>query len=97
MTEAMYFADRCGGYRLQRKLGTMLRQGVLRIYAIQVEDHDRLFELIEKYRDRPMDFADATLVLAAERTGERRILTTDADFLFYRIGDGASFEILAVD
>lgn len=97
MTEAMYFADRCGGYRLQRKLGMMLRDNALQIYEIQVEDYDRLFELMGIYQDRPMDFADATLVLAAERTRERRILTTDSDFLFYRMGNGESFEIIPVD
>ncbi|UJB71092.1 nucleic acid-binding protein [Acaryochloris sp. 'Moss Beach'] len=97
MTEAMYFADRCGGYRLQRKLGGMLQNNVLQIYDIQTEDYERLFGLIETYQDRPMDFADATLVLAAERTGKRQILTIDSDFLFYRIGDGESFEIIPVD
>jgi predicted nucleic acid-binding protein len=34
-----------------------------------------------------MDLADATLVLTAEKTGYRQILTLDSDFLFYRISD----------
>ena len=41
-----------------------------------------------------MDLADATLVLVAEKVGERRILTTDSDFLFYRIAGKESFEII---
>jgi uncharacterized protein len=49
---------------------------------------------MEQYCDRPMDLADATLVLAAEKTGYRQILTLDSDFLFYRLGDGESFDII---
>ena len=51
---------------------------------------------MEQYRDRPMDLADATLVSAAEKTGYRQILTLDSDFLFYRIGDQDSFDIIQV-
>jgi len=43
------------------------------------------FKCITAYCDRPMDLADATLVLAAEKTGYHQILTLDSDFLFYRI------------
>lgn len=41
---------------------------------------------MEKYRDRPMDFADATLVWLAEQESITSILTLDADFLIYKIG-----------
>ncbi len=44
----------------------------------------RLAELMRKYADRPMDFADASLVWAAGETGAREILTTDRDFEIYR-------------
>ena len=44
----------------------------------------RIGELMRKYADRPMDFADASLVWAAEDTGAREILTTDRDFEIYR-------------
>ena len=43
-------------------------------------------ELIEKYEDLPMDFADATLVVLAEELGTNRVFTTDhQDFSRYRI------------
>lgn len=45
---------------------------------------ERIAELMRKYADRPMDFADASLVWAAEETGAREILTTDHDFEIYR-------------
>lgn len=44
----------------------------------------RIGELMRKYADRPMDFADASLIWAAEHTGAREILTTDRDFEIYR-------------
>ncbi len=59
-------------------------------------DYSRLFVLMEQYSDRPMDLADATLVLTAEKTGYRQILTLDSDFLFYRISDQDTFEIISV-
>jgi uncharacterized protein len=66
------------------------------VYEIQESDYSRLLALMEQYRDRPMDLADATLVLAAERTGYRQILTLDSDFLFYRIKNQESFDIIQV-
>ena len=44
-----------------------------------------------------MDLADATLVIAAEKTGIKQMLTLDADFLFYRISDRESFEVIFLD
>ena len=41
---------------------------------------------MEKYRDRPMDFADATLVWLAEQESITSILSLDSDFLIYKIG-----------
>ena len=51
---------------------------------------------MHRYADRPMDFADATLVHVAEREGAlRTILTIDHnDFETYRIGRNAKFRIL---
>ena len=60
------------------------------------EDYGQLFELMEQYQDRPMDLTDASLVLVAERTGARQILTLDSDFLFYRIGNQDTFEVISV-
>jgi len=45
----------------------------------------RLAELVEKYADRPMDFADACLVCMSEQTRDCKIVTIDReDFLVYR-------------
>lgn len=49
----------------------------------------RAFELMERYRDSPMDFADSSLVAAAETLGTHKIFTLDIrDFRVYRIRRG---------
>jgi predicted nucleic acid-binding protein len=55
------------------------------IHEIAQQDLPRIVELTKKYADRPMDFADATLVIAAEKTGIRKIISIDADFDIYRL------------
>jgi predicted nucleic acid-binding protein len=54
-------------------------------------------KLARKYADQPMDFADASVVLLATRTGVREILTADRrDFAVYRLGGKARFiDVLA--
>ncbi|MDB9316982.1 type II toxin-antitoxin system VapC family toxin [Nodularia spumigena] len=96
LTEAMYLALHRGGWQMQKQLGQLLLDKLLVVYDIQESDYSRLLALMEQYRDRPMDLADATLVLVAEKTGYRQILTLDSDFLFYRIGDQESFDIIQV-
>jgi predicted nucleic acid-binding protein len=96
LTEAMYLALHRGSWVMQKQLGKLLLDKLLTIYEIQESDYIRLFGLMEQYRDRPMDLADATLVLAAEKTGYRQILTLDSDFLFYRIHDRDTFDLIQV-
>ena len=55
------------------------------IYEIQQKDIQRIIDLSVKYSDIPMDFADATLVVAAEQTGIRKIISIDSDFEIYRL------------
>jgi predicted nucleic acid-binding protein len=62
----------------------IMKEGVL-LQEIQQKDISRIIELTKKYRDRPMDFADATLVIAAERTGIKKIISIDSDFDIYRL------------
>jgi uncharacterized protein len=49
---------------------------------------------MDKYKDRPMDLADASLVAATERLGARRIFTLDSDFHIYRLVDGSALECI---
>src|SRR5438477_5281397 len=45
----------------------------------------QIIHLTEKYHDRPMDLADASLIVLAMQTGIRHILTVDSDFDIYRL------------
>jgi predicted nucleic acid-binding protein len=96
LTEAMYLALHRGGWTMQKQLGQLLLDKLLMVHEIQESDYSRLLELMEQYRDRPMDLADATLVLVAEKTGDRQILTLNSDFLFYRIGSTDTFDVIRV-
>jgi predicted nucleic acid-binding protein len=62
----------------------VMKEGVL-IHEIHQNDIARIIELTKKYSDRPMDFADATLVIAAEKTGIKKIISINSDFAVYRL------------
>jgi uncharacterized protein len=58
----------------------------------------RAYVLMSRYRDLPMDLADASLVILAEDLGEGRILSTDQrDFEGYRWKNRMPFANLLLD
>jgi predicted nucleic acid-binding protein len=93
VTEALYLLpDLPDG---QRAVLEMLRRGAIRLLPLEPEDVARLQELMAKYRDLPMDLADAALVRIAERDGLDRIFTLDRrDFEVYRIRGRKAFQII---
>lgn len=50
-------------------------------------------QLMVKYRDTPMDLADAAVV-AAEVLNAARVFSIDSDFYIYRLADGAALEVV---
>ncbi len=61
----------------------------LGVWFMDGERLHRAFELMERYADHPMDLADASLIVAAEALGTRKIFTVDRrDFTAYRIRRG---------
>jgi predicted nucleic acid-binding protein len=55
-------------------------------------------KLMTAYADTPMDFADATLVLAAEHFGTGNVVTLDErGFRTYRYGRNKAFRLLLQD
>jgi predicted nucleic acid-binding protein len=72
-----------------------VRSGALTLATITDSDLPTISYLMDRYRDRPMDFADATLVHLAERDSLSTVLTVDfADFQTYRIAGTKRFRIL---
>jgi predicted nucleic acid-binding protein len=71
-----------------------LRSGAVSVASIDDADLPALNGLMVRYRDRPMDFADATLVHLAERESLTSVFTVDHDdFETYRIGGRRRFRI----
>jgi hypothetical protein len=72
-----------------------VRSGALVLAAIDETELPPLHALMSRYCDRPMDFADATLVYLAKRESLSIILTVDqADFATYRIEGKRQFRIV---
>ena len=83
ITEAMYMLR--AYWQAQEALWEMIEIGAVEIMQLGIDDVPRMKELMRKYRDPPMDLADAALVRAAERERLRRIFTLDRrDFQIYR-------------
>jgi len=71
------------------------RSGALVLGSIETAELPYLHALMSRYWDRPMDFADATLVHLAKRESLSAILTVDrADFATYRIEGKRGFRLL---
>jgi predicted nucleic acid-binding protein len=94
LVEAMYLLD---GWQEQAALWAMVEAGPIALAPLGDEDVPSLRTLMAKYRDLPMDLADAALVHVAERDGYRRVFSLDRrDFEVYRLAGRERFTILPV-
>ena len=93
LTEAMYLLGM--SWPAQRALLNYLTEGALRLVSLAEDDVPRIRELMQKYRDLPMDLADAALVRVAERERIATIFTLDRrDFSLYRPSRIGRFRIV---
>ena len=84
LTEAFHLLNHSAGGLME-----FILQGCIEITSLDIEDMARAFELMDKYADCPMDFADASLVVLAERLRTLSVFTIDnRDFNIYRIRIG---------
>ena len=80
------------GESAQLKLMRWIAVGGIAVLEMRPEDGRAMLALLEKYRDRPMDLADASLVVLAGRLRVADILTIDrADFDVYRLPGNRRF------
>ena len=92
-TEAMYLLR--FSWKGQDALWESTERGSLLFAELTANDCRRMRHLMRKYRDLPMDLADAALVAVAERERISRIFTLDRrDFEIYRPAGIRRFEIL---
>ena len=92
-TEAMYLVFQAGGYP-HRQIVAMADGRQLNLHDLTGSEMERMAALMDKYKDQPMDLADASLVAAAERLGLKRLFTLDSDFYIYRLADGSALECI---
>jgi uncharacterized protein len=93
VVEAMYLLS--FSWPAQKALWELLETGTLHLLPLDEADLGPMKALMEKYRDLPMDLADAALVRVAEREGIRRVLTLDQrDFSVYRLARKGRFTLL---
>jgi hypothetical protein len=87
-------ATRLGGTAVEQFLST-LQSGAAHVFSLQADHLPRILQLVRKYRQLPMDLADASLVILAEQLGDGRILSTDRrDFRTYRFKNRKPFKNL---
>jgi predicted nucleic acid-binding protein len=70
-------------------LRDLVLRGGLSVWWFDLPALTRAFELMRTYSDHSMDLADASLIVAAEVLGTRKVFTIDRrDFQAYRIRRG---------
>ena len=69
-------------------------EGIFEIPIPLIEQAESVGRLLGKYRDLPMDLADACLVDLADRLDTPRILTLDEDFVVYRWRRRRAFDLI---
>ncbi len=81
--------------RARESAWRLLRSGAIRVLPIDDHDLEAIEGLMTRYADRPMDFADATLVRLADRESLSTIFTIDHDdFRTYRMRGGKTFRVV---
>lgn len=92
-TEALHILPRV---KMKTALMRWIGAGAVSVHEFHAADLPAMADWIEQYSERrEMDFADASLVWLANRSGSGRIMTTDVrDFSRYRIAGGKTFEIV---
>lgn len=95
LTEACYLLSAQATVEQQQRFLKQVCNGGCQLHDFPVKALDRMAALMHKYRDLPMDLADASLVLLAEEFDEGRILSTDErDFNTYRWKNSKPFQNL---
>ncbi len=86
LTETSHLLRKSVGLQGVQYLFEFIRNGTIHLDFDAALHIDRIMELMQKYHDIPMDFADACLVVMTEqeRYSACEVLTIDSDFRAYR-------------
>ncbi len=97
ITEALHFLQPIAGGA--EALAALLRKGLIAVDDAFAQSRiDAAIALMSKYEDIPMDFADATLVLLAERLATANMVTLDErGFRTFRFSGKRRFRMVLQD
>ncbi|TVQ42352.1 MAG: PIN domain-containing protein [Gloeocapsa sp. DLM2.Bin57] len=98
VTETCYLLQKRVGVDAQKVFINKISRGTLIIFDLKPSHCPRIEELMQKYRDLPIDLTDASLVILAEELEDGRILSIDCrDFNTYRWKNTKPFQNLFED
>ena len=93
LTETLYLVG--PGWREQRTCLEFILRGAFQLVPSSTKSLQRVAVLMEKYRNVPMDFADATLAVLAEELEPEWVFTLDRRGLsIYRLHRNRAFQII---
>ena len=93
LTEAMYLVG--PSWRPKKACLDFILRGAVHLVSPSLKSLQRTADLMEKYADRPMDYADATLVVLAEDLDTDRVFSLDReDFSIYRAHGNRPFHVV---
>ena len=93
LTEALYLVG--SAWRSQKVCLEFILRGAFQLVPSSTKSLRRVAVLMEKYRNVPMDFADATLVALGEELETDWVFTLDRrGFSTYRLGRRKPFQII---
>jgi len=68
----------------QLNLLEWIRRGGIEVFQIEKSDVERMITLTKKYSDLPMDLADCSLIIMAEKLEINEIISIESDYDVYR-------------
>lgn len=94
LTEVSYMLD----FNKQTQLDFIdwVGEGGIELYNLEQWQLIKVREIIEKYSDLPADFADASLLVAAQAKNLDEIISLDSDFNIYRLDNGDTLTNLLI-
>jgi predicted nucleic acid-binding protein len=93
LTETLYLVGPT--WRAQKTCLEFILRGAFQLIPSSAKSLQRVAVLMERYRNVPMDFADATLVVLGEELETDRIFTLDRrGFSTYRMNRNRAFQII---
>lgn len=86
------FSHMAGSIRITLPLFRWIENGGMELVPMGMEELAMATDWMERYADRPMDLADASLVVASMKTGVTAVWTLDrGDFDTYRLPNRKRF------